>query len=127
MLAGKRGTAAFRRPCCTGPVAFRDRAPLDADIAHLCAAAEKAGAVEAFMNTASPGVIAPFQPDRFYGGHDAYLEAVAEAMRHEYEAIHAAGLVLQVDSPDLALGRHMAFKDRMRTTSCASRPATSRW
>jgi 5-methyltetrahydropteroyltriglutamate--homocysteine methyltransferase len=112
MLAGKRGTAAYRRPCCTGPVRFQDRAPLDADIANLRAAMSGAGAAMAFMNSASPGVISLFQPDRHYGNHDAYLEAVAEAMRPEYEAIHAAGLVLQVDSPDLALGRHTLFKDR---------------
>jgi 5-methyltetrahydropteroyltriglutamate--homocysteine methyltransferase len=64
-----------------------------------------------FMNAASPGVIALFQPNAFYETEDDYLEAVAEAMRPEYEAIVDAGLVLQLDSPDLGLGRHMMFKD----------------
>jgi 5-methyltetrahydropteroyltriglutamate--homocysteine methyltransferase len=65
-----------------------------------------------FMNSASPGVIALFQPNEFYPTQDAYLEALAEAMRPEYEAIVAAGLILQLDSPDLGLGRHMMYKDR---------------
>jgi 5-methyltetrahydropteroyltriglutamate--homocysteine methyltransferase len=64
------------------------------------------------MNAASPGVIALFQPNDFYPDDDSYLEALAEAMRPEYEAIVGAGLVLQLDSPDLGLGRHMMFKDR---------------
>jgi 5-methyltetrahydropteroyltriglutamate--homocysteine methyltransferase len=64
------------------------------------------------MNAASPGVIALFQPNDFYSDDDLYLEALAEAMRPEYEAIVAAGLILQLDSPDLGLGRHMMFKDR---------------
>ena len=64
------------------------------------------------MNAASPGVIALFQPNDYYPDDDAYLEALAEAMRPEYEAIVAAGLVLQLDSPDLGLGRHMMYADR---------------
>ncbi len=64
------------------------------------------------MNAASPGVIALFQPNDFYATQDDYLEALAEAMRPEYEAIVAAGLMLQLDSPDLGLGRHMMYKDR---------------
>lgn len=64
------------------------------------------------MNSASPGVIALFQPNEFYPTQDAYLEALAEAMRPEYEAIVTAGLILQLDSPDLGLGRHMMYKDR---------------
>jgi len=65
-----------------------------------------------FMNAASPGVIALFQPNDHYPTQDAYLEALAEAMRPEYEAIVAAGLILQLDSPDLGLGRHMMYKGR---------------
>ena len=64
------------------------------------------------MNAASPGVIALFQPNEHYPTQDDYLEALAEAMRPEYEAIVAAGLILQLDSPDLGLGRHMMYKDR---------------
>lgn len=64
------------------------------------------------MNAASPGVIALFQPNEHYSTQDEYLEALAEAMRPEYEAIVAAGHLLQLDSPDLGLGRHMKFKDK---------------
>ena len=64
------------------------------------------------MNAASPGVIALFQPNDFYPSQEAYLEALAEAMRPEYEAVVAAGFILQLDCPDLGLGRHMMFKDK---------------
>ena len=63
------------------------------------------------MNAASPGVIALFQPNEYYATDDEYLEALAEAMRIEYEGIVNAGYQLQLDSPDLGLGRHMMFKD----------------
>jgi 5-methyltetrahydropteroyltriglutamate--homocysteine methyltransferase len=65
------------------------------------------------MNSASPGVIALFQPKEYYENHDEYLEALAEAMRVEYEGIVAAGFLLQLDSPDLGLGRHMLFADKL--------------
>ncbi len=105
------GTPTYRRPRCVAPVAFADRRLLDEDIANLKAALAGANVSEGFMNSASPGVIALFQPNDFYPSHEAYLEALGEAMRIEYEAICQAGLVLQIDSPDLALGRHMMFKD----------------
>jgi 5-methyltetrahydropteroyltriglutamate--homocysteine methyltransferase len=78
----------------------------------MMAAMAAHSATAGFMNAASPGVIALFQPNEFYSTQDAYLEALAEAMRPEYEAIVAAGLILQLDSPDLGLGRHMMYKDR---------------
>ena len=106
------GTPTYRRPCCVGPVAPRTLAPLEADLARMAQAIAEHPPVGAFMNAASPGVIALFQPDRHYGNQDAYLEALAEAMRPEYEAIVAAGLILQLDSPDLGLGRHVMYKDR---------------
>lgn len=106
------GTPSYRRPCCVGPVAPRTLAPLERDVDHLSRAIAAHGPVGAFMNAASPGVIALFQPNRHYPTQDAYLEALAEAMRPEYEAIVAAGLILQLDSPDLGLGRHMMYKDR---------------
>ncbi len=102
-------TPTIRRQLCTGPVAIRDRAPLAKDIANMTAAVAAARPVDAFMNAASPGVIALFQPNRYYPSHEAYLGALAEVMREEYEAIVAAGLVLQVDCPDLAMGRHIMF------------------
>ena len=110
--AGSGGTPTYRRPRCVGPVAPVTLAPLEDDLAHLQRAVERHSPTGAFMNAASPGVIALFQPNDFYPTQDAYLEALAEAMRPEYEAIVAAGLMLQLDSPDLGLGRHMMYKDR---------------
>lgn len=111
-LAASGGTPEYKRPRCTGPVAAENPAPLAADLKHFTAAVERSQPVEAFMNAASPGVIALFQPDEHYGDHEAYLEALAEAMRPEYEGIVEAGFLVQLDSPDLGLGRHMMFKGR---------------
>ena len=106
------GTPTYRRPKCVGPVAPMTLAPLDADLEHLTAALAHHRPVGGFMNAASPGVIALFQPNEYYQTQDDYLEALGEAMRPEYEAIVGAGLILQLDSPDLGLGRHMMYKDR---------------
>jgi 5-methyltetrahydropteroyltriglutamate--homocysteine methyltransferase len=111
-LAASGGTPTYRRPRCVGPIAVRSLAALHDDIAWLKAALEQAEVTEAFMNSASPGLIALFQPNEYYPTHETYLEAIAEAMRHEYEAIVSAGLLLQIDSPDLGLGRHTLFKTR---------------
>jgi 5-methyltetrahydropteroyltriglutamate--homocysteine methyltransferase len=116
-LASSGGTPSYRRPRCVGPIAVRSLQPLRDDLAFFRAALEQAAAagrppVEAFMNSASPGVIALFQPNDHYPSHEAYLEALAEAMRPEYEAIVGAGFVLQIDSPDLGLGGHTLFKGR---------------
>ena len=104
-------TPKYHRPVCRGPVAVNDLASLHADIQRLKMAANQVGATEAFMNAASPGVIAVFQPNEYYASHEAYLFALADAMRPEYEAIVEAGLLLQIDSPDLAMGRHIKFRD----------------
>ncbi len=107
------GTPSYRRPRCVGPVAPKTLAPLEDDLRRFRAALDATPpAGGALMNAASPGVIALFQPNDHYADDDAYLEALAEAMRPEYEAIVAAGLILQLDSPDLGLGRHMMYKDR---------------
>ncbi|QGN54492.1 cobalamin-independent methionine synthase II family protein [Novosphingobium sp. Gsoil 351] len=106
------GTPSYRRPRCVGEVRPVTLEPLHDDMRRFAAAREAHGDPVGFMNAASPGVIALFQPNDFYPNDDAYLEALAEAMRPEYEAIVAAGLILQLDSPDLGLGRHMMFKDR---------------
>ncbi len=106
------GTPTYRRPKCVGPIAVKSMAPLKEDVAHMLAAVATHQPTGGFMNAASPGVIALFQPNEYYPTQDAYLEALAEAMRPEYEAIVAAGLFLQLDSPDLGLGRHMMYKDR---------------
>ncbi len=110
--ASSGGTPSYRRPCCVAEVAVKDMGPLEQDLANFTAAVRRHGPAEGFMNAASPGVIALFQPNQYYASHRDYLEALAEAMRHEYEAIVAAGYILQLDSPDLGLGRHMMFKDK---------------
>ena len=110
-LAAGGGTPSYRRPCCVGPIGVKTLEPLAKDIAHLKMAMAKHGAAQAFMNAASPGVVALFQPNRHYGNDDEYLQALAHALRHEYHEIVDAGLILQLDSPDLGLGRHMMYKD----------------
>ena len=104
------GTPTYRRPQCVGPIAVKDMEPCNTDLANLQAAVDTHQPVDAFMNAASPGVIALFQPNSHYEDHEAYLYALADAMSAEYEAIVAAGFNLQLDSPDLGLGRHMMFK-----------------
>lgn len=111
-LASSGGTPSYKRPVCVGPIEPKDQAPVEADISHFQEALDSAGHEDAFMNAASPGVIALFQPNEYYDTHEAYLYAIADAMRHEYEAIVNAGFLLQLDSPDLGLGRHMMFKDK---------------
>jgi 5-methyltetrahydropteroyltriglutamate--homocysteine methyltransferase len=110
--ASSGGTPTYRRPCCVGDIAVKDMGPVEEDIANLLAANEKHSPTQSFMNAASPGVIALFQPNKHYASHEEYLDALAEAMAHEYRAIVDAGIVLQLDSPDLGLGRHMMFKDK---------------
>ncbi len=110
--ASSGGTPSYRRPCCVDDIEVKDMGPVTEDIANMQAAMSRHAPTEGFMNAASPGVIALFQPDKHYGSHRAYLHALAEAMRPEYKAIVAAGLILQLDSPDLGLGRHMLFKDK---------------
>lgn len=104
-------TPKYHRPICTGPIAVRDQSDLHADILRLQNAVVQHGAHAAFMNAASPGVIAVFQPNAYYPSHETYLQALAEVMRTEYETIVAAGLYLQIDAPDLAMGRHIKFRD----------------
>ena len=104
------GTPSYKRPKCVGEIAVKTLEPLLADIENFEAALAGNGYAHGFMNSATPGVIALFQPNEYYATQDDYLEAVAEAMRAEYEGIVAAGLVLQLDSPDLGLGRHMMYK-----------------
>ena len=108
--AASGGTPTYRRPQCVGEIRVKDTAPLEEDLANFRAAVERHRPAEAFMNAASPGVIALFQPNQHYPDHESYLYALANAMQPEYEAIVAAGFLLQLDSPDLGLGRHMMFK-----------------
>jgi 5-methyltetrahydropteroyltriglutamate--homocysteine methyltransferase len=106
---GDPGRSRRRTPACTGPIAVRDAAAATVDTGNLRAALAGVKAEEGFMTAASPGVISLFFRDEHYGNHERYLFAIAEAMRHEYEAVTRAGFVLQVDCPDLAMGRHIQY------------------
>jgi 5-methyltetrahydropteroyltriglutamate--homocysteine methyltransferase len=110
--ASSGGTPTYRRPCCVGDIRVKDMGPVAEDVDNMTAAMQHHQPTEGFMNAASPGVIALFQPNKHYATQDAYLEALADAMAAEYKAIVDAGLVLQLDSPDLGLGRHMLFKGK---------------
>jgi 5-methyltetrahydropteroyltriglutamate--homocysteine methyltransferase len=106
------GRQSFKRAGCVGPIELVDRGAMKTDVANLRAAlAAHDGAVEAFMNAASPGVISAFQSNHYYGSHEAYVDAIVAAMKPEYDAIVAAGFVLQLDCPDLAMARHTGFQE----------------
>jgi len=98
-------------PACIGPLKVKNRAPLEADLANLRAAVDRAGVQEAFVPAASPGVVVLFLRNEYYPSEDAYVAALADVLQEEYEAIHAAGFVLQIDCPDLAMARHMLYAD----------------
>ena len=110
-LADDGGTPQYARPMCTGEVTSKGQGELKADIANLQAGMAKNGAKRAFMNAASPGVISLFLQNQHYKTREAYLAALADVMKTEYETIVAAGIDLQLDCPDLALSRHMLFAD----------------
>jgi 5-methyltetrahydropteroyltriglutamate--homocysteine methyltransferase len=109
---GDPGRSRRRTPACTGPISVRDAEAANRDAANLRAAVDSVQVEEGFMSAASPGVIALFFRDDHYGDREAYLFAIAEAMRVEYEAVTTAGFVLQIDCPDLAMGRHIQFADK---------------
>ncbi len=108
---GDPGRARRKTPACTGPISLRDPAAAQADVENLKAAVRSGEARDVFMSAASPGVISLFFRDDHYGSHEKYLFAIAEAMRHEYETVAQAGFILQLDCPDLAMGRHIQFAD----------------
>ena len=110
-LADRGATAKYRRPRCVGEIHVKTLEPVHTDLQNIRAAAA-AGPTAAFLNAASPGVVAFFQPNDFYRTQDEYLTALAEALRVEYEAIVQAGVLLQIDAPDLAMGRHTMYRDR---------------
>ena len=108
---GDPGRARRRAPACTEAVAVQDAEAARTDVANLRTAVAQVTPQEAFLTAASPGVISLFFHNEHYPSHEAYLFAIAEAMKHEYETVARAGLVLQVDCPDLAMGRHIQFAD----------------
>ena len=110
-LADDGGTPKYARPMCVGEVKSKGQSELQKDISNLKAAMANHGVDHGFMNAASPGVISLFLQNDFYKTREAYLAALADAMKEEYETIVASGLDLQLDCPDLALAKHMLFQD----------------
>ena len=108
---GDPGRSRRKTPACNGPVAVADPDAVKRDVDNLKLAVGGVGAERAFMTAASPGVISLFFRNDYYPSESAYLAAIAEAMRPEYEAIVAAGFDLQIDCPDLAMGRHIQYAD----------------
>jgi 5-methyltetrahydropteroyltriglutamate--homocysteine methyltransferase len=104
---GDPGRSRRKTPGCNGPISLRDPEAAETDAKNLKDALGAARAEEGFLSAASPGLISLFFHNGHYPSHAAYLEAIAEAMRPEYEAVVAAGFVLQLDCPDLAMGRHI--------------------
>jgi 5-methyltetrahydropteroyltriglutamate--homocysteine methyltransferase len=122
----------FEMPACIGPVRYKDLDAVRADIANLKAAVDGADVEDAFMSAASPGVIAVFLQNQHYDSHEDYVFALSDAMKPEYDEIHKAGIVLQVDCPDLAMTRQMMmdesleeFRDRARVNVEALNRATA--
>jgi 5-methyltetrahydropteroyltriglutamate--homocysteine methyltransferase len=101
----------YLRPICKGPLTVKNLSPLHQDIARQKAALAKSDAQEGFMNSASPGLIAVFQPNEYYPSHQTYLEALAKVMHEEFKVIVASGLLVSIDCPDLGMGRHIKFRD----------------
>ncbi|HEY2594734.1 MAG TPA: epoxyalkane--coenzyme M transferase, partial [Chloroflexota bacterium] len=99
-----QGTALLKRPVCTGPITWRGDALVKRDIDNFSAALQGVTVEDQFMTAASPGVVWNFLENDYYKDDEAYVFAVADAMKHEYRAIVDAGFVLQLDAPDLAMG-----------------------
>jgi 5-methyltetrahydropteroyltriglutamate--homocysteine methyltransferase len=105
------GSQTFRRLTCIAPVSIKDRNAAKFDVENFRSALASSSATEGFLNAASPGVVSSFQPNRYYPSHEAYIEALVAALQPEYEAIANAGLLLQIDCPDVAMSRHTGFQD----------------
>ena len=101
----------IKRPACTGDIQVVNRLPLEQDIARFKKILAGSTALGGFMNASSPGIVYTSLPNEHYASDDEYLEALGKAMREEFETIHAAGLTLQVDCPDLAMARHIKYKE----------------
>ena len=108
---GDPGRSRRKTPACTGPISLRDPAAAQVDVDNLKAAVRSVEVQDVFMSAASPGVVSLFFRDDHYASHEAYLFAIADAMRHEYETVARGGFILQLDCPDLAMGRHIQFAD----------------
>ena len=103
------GESRYFTPACNGPITLRDKDAVHQDIANFRAALQGVQAEEVFMPAASPGTIAQVMQNNYYPTQEAYLYALADAMRYEYQAIVAAGFIIQLDCPDLAMQRHTRY------------------
>lgn len=110
-IAKSGGTPTYTRPCCTGELSLKKNSDLLKDINNFTSALKSNNHKNGFMNSASPGVINVFLPNKYYKNDDEYLEKLSSIMSDEYETITSKNLYLQIDCPDLALARHMNFKD----------------
>ena len=110
-IARSGGTPSYTRPCCTNELKIKDTLSLTKDINNFKEALKENNHNLAFMNAASPGVISAFLPNKFYKNDDEYLNSLSKIMKQEYEEIVSNDVYLQLDCPDLALARHMTFKD----------------
>lgn len=110
-IARSGGTPTYTRPCCTHELKIKETLSLTKDINNFKDALKENNHSNAFMNAASPGVISAFLPNKFYKNDDEYLESLSKLMKQEYEEIVSNDIYLQLDCPDLALARHMTFKD----------------
>jgi 5-methyltetrahydropteroyltriglutamate--homocysteine methyltransferase len=108
---GDPGRSRRKTPACNAAIQVRDPRAAPTDVEHLQAACAKVGAREMFLTAASPGVISLFFRNEHYPSEEAYIFAIADAMRYEYETITRAGVVLQIDCPDLGMGRHIQYAD----------------
>jgi 5-methyltetrahydropteroyltriglutamate--homocysteine methyltransferase len=113
--------AFLTRPACNGPIEWRDFPAVQRDIDNLKAAVDAAGAPYAFMTSASPGVVPLFLGNDYYPSNDVYMDTLASVLRREYEAIAASGIQLQIDCPDLAMGRHFVDVDNAGFRKMAQR------
>ena len=105
------GTPTYKRPCCTSELKIKDEDSINKDILNFKNALEENSHTDGFMNSPSPGVICNFLPNKFYKNDDEYLEKLSDIMKFEYEKITESGLSIQIDCPDLALSRHMIYKE----------------
>jgi 5-methyltetrahydropteroyltriglutamate--homocysteine methyltransferase len=108
---GDPGRSRRKTPACNGPIIVRDTAAAETDVANLAAALQGRAGIEGFMSAASPGVVSLFFRNDHYKDHETYLYAIAEAMRAEYEAVAKGGFTLQIDCPDLGMGRHIQYAE----------------
>ena len=110
-IARSGGTPTYKRPCCTSELKIKDNESIEKDIQNFKNALKKYKHEDGFMNSPSPGVICNFLPNKFYKDDDEYLEKLSDIMKVEYERIVMSGMSIQIDCPDLALARHMTYKD----------------